>query len=311
MDGLQKRFIELRYDGERTLSGTLMRYGDTAVMPWGDKERFEPGAFGNVGKADVTLNVQHDRSRLIGRTGGGGVELRDSPTELSISAKLPDTREANDAIELVRGKILRGFSVEFLPDDARQEMEGGKRLHIITRAKLVGVGVVDRPAYPHSKVNPRSEPMDDKQLQEAVRTALAEDAEKRQEALIGVVRSTVKAELETAESEHQRKAEEMQQAAERRADLLVKFRSVLPKDYESKGKTAKDILVAAAGDEIADAANRSEDYLEAKLEGIIERREQVAGNLPGGKPARANDPAGAIFAPLDAYAIRSLEGGTQ
>ena len=40
--GLQTRYVELRYDGENSVSGTLLRYGDVAVFPWGDKERFEP-----------------------------------------------------------------------------------------------------------------------------------------------------------------------------------------------------------------------------------------------------------------------------
>ena len=46
-----QRYFELRYDpamGERIIQGTALRYGDTATFPWGDKERFEPGAFGDL-----------------------------------------------------------------------------------------------------------------------------------------------------------------------------------------------------------------------------------------------------------------------
>ena len=124
-DNLQRRFVEFRYDGDRTISGVAMRYGDVAELPWGDKERFEPGAFGNVGSSDVILNFQHDRKRPLARTGGSGLTLDDSSQELRLTAKLPDTREANDAIELVKQNIVRGFSVEFLPES----YEHGRRGH--------------------------------------------------------------------------------------------------------------------------------------------------------------------------------------
>ena len=45
---VQTRYVELRFEGENVVSGTLMRYGDTARLPWGENERFEKGAFGDV-----------------------------------------------------------------------------------------------------------------------------------------------------------------------------------------------------------------------------------------------------------------------
>ena len=57
-----------------------------------------------------------------------------------------------------------------------------------------------------------------------------------------------------------------------RADLIVQVQSLMPKDYEFAGKTRSEILVTAAGDEVPNAAERSDDYLHAKVEGILERR---------------------------------------
>ena len=50
---MQTRYVELRFDGENVIEGTLMRYGDTATLPWGEKERFESGAFGDVSTLDA------------------------------------------------------------------------------------------------------------------------------------------------------------------------------------------------------------------------------------------------------------------
>ena len=70
---------------------------------------------------------------------------------------------------------------------------------------------------------------------------------------------------------------EVDTMVEYRADLLVQVGGLLPKDFDRAGKTNHEILVAAAGDEVDRAAEQSEDYLKAKVEGIIERREN-AGN---------------------------------
>ncbi len=144
---MERRFTEFRQDGRR-LIGTVVRYGDVARMPWGT-ERFEPGAFQPLG--DVILNAHHERSRPLARV-GGGLTLEDSPQALTMMAELPNTREADDVLELVKTKVLRGFSVEFHAIDER--MEGTER--VVSKARLGNFAVVDRPAYPGSAVEARA-----------------------------------------------------------------------------------------------------------------------------------------------------------
>ena len=146
---LERRFTELRAEGRR-LSG-VMPYGDVARLPWGS-ERFAPGAFGpDVGALDVILNVQHERGRPLARTGGGGLMLADGPRALEIQAELPRTRDADDALVLVRSGVLRGLSIEFAA--TRERHEG--RVRVVEGADLSGLGVVDRPAYPGATVAAR------------------------------------------------------------------------------------------------------------------------------------------------------------
>ena len=147
----ENRFTELRQQG-RTITGTAVRYGDIATLPWG-RERFEPGAFGMVVHADVILNSQHDRQTPLARTGGGGLFLQDGLKALEIKADLPNTASADDVLELVRKKVLRGLSIEFKATAERQESD----LRIIERADLVGVAIVDKPAYPQASVAARAE----------------------------------------------------------------------------------------------------------------------------------------------------------
>ena len=46
----------------------------------------------------------------------------------------------------------------------------------------------------------------------------------------------------------------------------------MPTTYDFAGKSRHEILVAAAGDEVERADERSDDYLHAKIETILERR---------------------------------------
>ena len=143
---LERRFVELRREG-RSLSGVAVAYGSEALV-FDFRERFEAGVFGDVAALDVILNRQHDRRTPLARTGGGGLELRDSAERLEILADLPATRAADDTLALVESGILRGLSLEFV---ATREQWAGN-LRTIQRAELRGIGVVDRPAYADSAV---------------------------------------------------------------------------------------------------------------------------------------------------------------
>ena len=156
MSEWERRYFELRADVERRqLSGVVMRYGDVARIGPRREETFIPGAFGDVAALDVILNIQHTRARLIARTGGGGLELTDSPQALEVAATLPNTRESDDALEMVKRGLLRGFSIEF--GALEQRNEGIRR--IVQRAVLGNIGLVDRPAYGDSLVALRAEGM--------------------------------------------------------------------------------------------------------------------------------------------------------
>ena len=147
MDNIEMRFCEVRAEG-RTLTGTAIKYGDTATFAWG-KERIEPNAFAPLG--DAILNAQHDRTTPLARTDGGGLTLLDGTDALEIRAELPPTRSADDVLELVRAKVMRGLSIEFVPLQERSDAN----VRIIERARLVGVSVVDTPAYPASAIEAR------------------------------------------------------------------------------------------------------------------------------------------------------------
>ena len=140
-------FCRAEVTNDLQLSGTAIRYGDIATLPFG-KEVIDAGAFGDLEGADLILNRQHDRGKPLARTGGGGLTIEDSPMELKVRADLPDTEPAREAITLVRSGVLRGFSIEF---QAIREYVRDRVVHV-GEGKLYGISLVDRPAYPDSQV---------------------------------------------------------------------------------------------------------------------------------------------------------------
>lgn len=143
--------IHLRQDddGQHRVEGYVVRYGDRATLFDEYTEQISRGAF-EMGKR-VPLNVMHESSKIIGSY-PGTVELEDRAEGLAIRARMPETQEARDAITLLREGVLNGFSSEFWPEE--QDRTGN---HIIVkRAKLLGVGLVNDPAYPRSTATLRS-----------------------------------------------------------------------------------------------------------------------------------------------------------
>ena len=148
------RFAELRAEG-RTLSGIAVPYNSRGVLPWGE-EIVRAGAFGDVERADVVLNRQHDRGQPLARTGGGGMVLTDTASALTMRAELPKTQDADDVLTLVSAGVMRGMSIEFVAK--RDSWEGD--LRTIEEATLVGLAIVDKPAYGEALVQARMAALD-------------------------------------------------------------------------------------------------------------------------------------------------------
>ena len=142
------RDIEFRQSGDRTIEGTIIRYGDEAMIAQGISERVNAGA---MSFDDVLMNIQHDRKQPVVRT-GSGLEFIDTRQSLSMKAKLPDTHHADNAMRLIDAGILRGLSVEMKVGKDRYEARSKGNLRIIEQAEMVGVALVDSPAYTESVI---------------------------------------------------------------------------------------------------------------------------------------------------------------
>lgn len=310
----RRAFVPLTLN-DRTIEGVAVRYGDRGRIGYRAIDIIERGAFGSIG--DVVLNVQHDRGRAIARTGGGGLELIDGEESLTARASLPDTTDGKDALTLVRANILRGLSMEYtVPKDGfSKSVEGDDDVYTISSATITGLAIVDSPAYEQSvitKAEAEDMPETDRstelaRLAAAEATAIAardaavkaqKDAEAQLAELTGE-NEKLKAERDAANQDREDAEGSVERLASERADLLVMTSGLLPKDFVPAGKSRKEILVAAAGDDVTNAAERSEDYLLARVEMISERRAAARKQpvMSGGSSGSRNAQNGGGYVP--------------
>ena len=148
-----------------TLYGTVVRYGDQALIKERLWESFVPGSFEGLDSEDVYARYFHDRTQPLGlvrppgyKGGGGILRLEDTPEELRAELILPDTMRGRDVAAEVDAGILRGWSVEFSPLRSQMDHSDPRKPQVRRlKNKTRGVGVVDTPAYRGSHVYMRDD----------------------------------------------------------------------------------------------------------------------------------------------------------
>ena len=118
----ETRHRELRAHGRR-LTGTVMQYGDEALIPGIGVERFAAFAFAAYlgAGAGTALNLQHDDTLTIGST-GDVLTLTDSPAELRMVATLPAGDAYDSVLALIGDRLATG-----LRSSSARSRNGGRR----------------------------------------------------------------------------------------------------------------------------------------------------------------------------------------
>lgn len=145
---MEFRYVEFRAD-DNVLSGTVLRYGDTARIGR-YRERFQAASL-RWSDGEVMANIMHDRNQPVARL-GSGLTLTDTGESIEARIDVPDTEFGRRALEMVRANILRGFSVEFFASRSKWDVPNTRT---IQDARLVGIGLVDKPAYSDSQIEQR------------------------------------------------------------------------------------------------------------------------------------------------------------
>lgn len=126
---------------ERTIEGIAAPYNQTIDVS-GYKERFEPGAFGEV--TDVKLSFNHNNENIIGKV----VRGEDTEDGFVIEARISDTPKGNEIYTLLKDGVLDRFSVGFIPVEDTMDED----VIVRTKVDLKEVSVVPFPAYSAAQI---------------------------------------------------------------------------------------------------------------------------------------------------------------
>ena len=126
----------------RTITGRIVAFEEIANASTG-RVVF---AKGSVVPTDVKLNLEHDRTRPIGKT------LSMSVNEDSIDAtfKIANTTAGSDALEEAMSGLRDGFSIELAVDEYTMEKDGTMR---VLAGEMTGVALVTEPAVRSARVS--------------------------------------------------------------------------------------------------------------------------------------------------------------
>ena len=156
-DDVETRAVaELRTAGRR-LTGYAAVF-DSPTMIGGFEERIARGAFAAslAAKGDILALVDHDSSRLLGRTRAGTLRLSEDARGLAYELDLPDTTLGRDVLALAERRDIGGMSFGFRvkPGGDHWPSRDKRELRAVD---LIEISVVQAfPAYAQTSVAARS-----------------------------------------------------------------------------------------------------------------------------------------------------------
>jgi phage head maturation protease len=126
----------------RTITGRIVAFEEAANASTG-KVVF---AKGSIAPKNVFLNLEHDRTRRIGKT----MEMSlDGEGAINATFKIANTTAGTDALVEAMDGLRDGFSIELAVDDYINEKDGTMR---VLAGELTGVALVSEPAVRSARV---------------------------------------------------------------------------------------------------------------------------------------------------------------
>lgn len=146
--------MQISFDGQilaadtetRTIKGLVVPFakvGNTSAGP----VRFEFGAFGEIDASQIVLNMEHDRTRPLGRGIAGSEEV--TPAGVSMAFKIAPTSAGNDALVEASEGLRPAFSIEANVNEYSIE----KGVMVVSSANLEAVAHVTNPAFKDAQIS--------------------------------------------------------------------------------------------------------------------------------------------------------------
>lgn len=146
-------------DGKTLLRGYAAVFGVLSNDLGGFREIVRPQAFARVAAADVRCLVNHDATRVLGRTRPGTLRLTTDVKGLRFECEAPATSYANDLVTSIRRGDIDGCSFRFYVaknGDVWNRQPDGQVVRELLDVDVDDVSIVTYPAYRATEVSVRS-----------------------------------------------------------------------------------------------------------------------------------------------------------
>ena len=148
-----KTTIEIRVHtdgGQQKITGYAAVFDSLSEDLGGFRETIKPGTFSRAltEKQDVRGLVDHDSSKIIGRTEAGTMTLIEDDRGLKYEIDVADTTAGRDIVESTKRGDVSGSSFAFSVVADAWRTEDGEEIRELTDVDLFDVGPVAFPAYP-------------------------------------------------------------------------------------------------------------------------------------------------------------------
>ena len=159
---LERRYIpatELRVvneRGQKKICGYAAKFNSDSLDLGGFIESIAPGAFKRslAGGADVRALVDHDPSKILGRTKSGTLRLAEDANGLHCEITPPDTMAARDVMASIERGDIDGMSFGFTVPEGGDSWDYGQSpaRRTLRDVDVFDVSAVTFPAYPDTSV---------------------------------------------------------------------------------------------------------------------------------------------------------------
>lgn len=129
----------------RTLRGLIVPFGAVGNTSAGAVE-FHPEAFGQIKAEEIVLNMEHERTRPLGRGIAGSEKI--TPAGIEMAFKIAPTTAGTDALIEAQEGLRPAFSIEASANEYTIE----KGVMKVSRATLTGVAHVTNPAFKAAQI---------------------------------------------------------------------------------------------------------------------------------------------------------------
>jgi len=158
LNGQSELRVKRADDGSATIIGHAAVFDSLSEDLGGFRETVKRGAFREsiAGGADVRALVDHDSSKILGRSSAGTLRVKEDRRGLSVEIDVPDTSVGRDITTSIERGDVSGMSFQFRTIEDKWNTVDGEDRRELVKAELIDVSPVTFPAYSATDVALRS-----------------------------------------------------------------------------------------------------------------------------------------------------------